>query len=79
MNKYYEALDSLYKSIGWWDYYNDCARSESFNKNADSAKETLLSLIHKMEKIGLELNNTHFMDNDCKLKTLEMIERIFNE
>lgn len=67
MNKYYEALHRI---------TNDSLYTPA---TIEEAKKTILNLIYKMEKIGLELNNTHFMDNDCKLKTLEIIERIFRE
>lgn len=70
MNKYYEALNYVRNEIE-----ASCWEGNEIYKRLD----TLLSLIHKMEKIGLELNNSHFMDNDCKLKELEMIERIFKE
>lgn len=67
MNKYYKALEIVGNRLSYTP------------TQFDEAMQTLNNLIIKMEKIGLELNNTHFMDNDCKLKTLEIIERIFRE
>lgn len=80
MNKYYKALErvGIYGACGSLNT-PDGQLIEYGDTEFCKDLETLNNLINKMEKIGLELNNTHFMDNDCKLKTLEIIERIFRE
>ena len=64
MTKYEQAL---------CDVWNKLDDTEEINE----ALLTLQELEEKFYNIGCELSNIPYLDNECKLKTLEIIQRIY--
>lgn len=75
MNKYQKALNKAKYDCDNM-YQNELGNINKYSQDTDYF-DTLQELINKWTELGCELSNLPFLDDECKLKTIKFIERIY--